>query len=139
MRTALRRVEWIGRETPKAHVALAKYALRNRDARGARRHYQAALDLYPTSSAWAGIASLDEDQNDFDAAAVAWEAARALDPDDAMLHYRLGLARLRLDEPERARQALARAAELAPEQRIIQLKLEQAERRAAGSQDPGDG
>ena len=51
----------------------------------------------------------------------------ASDPRQEQAYIRLGLALLQLDQPERARDSFARAAELKPERKINQEMRERAE------------
>ena len=68
-------------------------------------------------------------------AAEAFEAGVALDPERGQAHYALGLALLELHQPERARNAFARAVDLNPERKIHRTMLEHSE--AAIRSGPG--
>ncbi|MDJ0789991.1 MAG: tetratricopeptide repeat protein [Myxococcota bacterium] len=117
----------IGRTSPRHLNQLGVIATATGRPAVARERFEESLALHPTVDAYSGLAGLHERQGRRDDALPFLEAALALDDTDAGLWYRIGLAKLEGGEPEPALEALRRAAELAPERRLIQLKLEQAE------------
>ena len=67
--------------------------------------------------------------------ANAYEEALALDPDRDLVLHQLGLARLKLGQPERARDAFEKAIELNPDRGIHRVMLERAEQRVRDARD----
>jgi len=132
VRTAIERFDWIGRESPRSHVRLARIALERGQLRRAEHELRQSLEIWPTADAWAGLAQVHRARGEVREAARAYEEAVALAPEEPTLHYRLGLARLELSQPARARDALERALELEPEQRLARLKLAEAEAQLRG-------
>jgi tetratricopeptide (TPR) repeat protein len=126
-RAAIERSAWIGRESPRHHVGLAKLAQQAGDTEGARRAIERSLALYPTPAGWAALGEWHEKASQWREARDAYAKAVELDPSDAQALYSLALVWLRLDEPARAREALQRAAALVPDNRLVQLSLQRAE------------
>jgi hypothetical protein len=124
---ATARSAWIGRESPRHHVGLAQLAQQAGDAQGARRELDRSLALYPTSAAWSALGTWHERRSERRQAIEAYGRAVELDPEDSGSLHRIGVLWLELGEPERGREALARAVELAPSQRVYRLSLERAE------------
>lgn len=75
----------------------------------------------PTDPADAGLAALDA--LDFEAALPLLESAVQAQPDDALLHYAIGVAETELGRDEAAAKALQRAAELDPLLPGVQAEL----------------
>jgi tetratricopeptide (TPR) repeat protein len=134
-RTGMERLAWLGRDSPRFHTALARIATQRGDPQRARRELERSIAMHPTAEAYTELGAWWESQHDVRAAIAAHEQATLLGPNDANTWYRLGIALLRDARPEEARRALARAAALVPEDRIVRKKLEQAERelREAGA------
>jgi len=135
-RRAVERSAWIGRDSPGHHTQLARLALANKNPGKARRELERSLALHPTAAAWAVLGSLHEQASQWDEAIEAYRSAVELDPRDAGSLYRIGLLWLRQGDAARARDALKRAAELAPGNRLIPLSLERAEALLRESQVP---
>jgi tetratricopeptide (TPR) repeat protein len=89
--------------------------------------YEHSVELFETTAAWFAVGGLHAKQEQWAPAAAAYEKAAAIDPRQDQVYFQLGLARLQLDQPERARDPFARAAELKPERKINQEMLERAE------------
>ena len=104
---------------------------KNGQYRAARVQFLRALELHPTADGYQSMALLFEERQEWTRAARAYEAAVALDPDNPTTHYKQGLCWLEAGEPQKAVPALEAAAELAPEERLIQLSLGRARREAA--------
>jgi len=128
MRTGMERLAWLGRDSPRFYVALSRLATQRGDGAQARRELERSLALYPTAEAWYVLGNWHEKAQDWRQAGSAYANAIALDANDAGSHYRLGVAWLRLGEPARARDALARAAVLVPNDRRVQKSLARAEK-----------
>ena len=126
-----RRLDWIGRESPRRHAALARHALRKGDRATARREIDASLAVHPTAEAWLLLGSFHEGSGHWRAAVGAYERALELEPESVPALYRAGVALLRSGEPERARVKLSRAAELDPEHALALKSLERARDLAA--------
>jgi tetratricopeptide (TPR) repeat protein len=127
VRSAVDRLERVGRDSPKLRIALANMLAREGSLSYARLEYEAALDLYPTKAAWLGLARLHSRTEQWEEAAAAYEETLKFDPEMEQAWYNLGLARMKLDQPELARDAFARAFELRPDRKINQVMLERAE------------
>jgi tetratricopeptide (TPR) repeat protein len=124
---AVNRLSRTGRDSPKLHLLIGHaHARAGRDAR-ALAEYERSVALYETAAAWFAVGTLHANQLRWAPAATAYEKAAAVDPRQEQAHFQLGLARLQLDQPERARDAFARAAELKPERKINQEMMERAE------------
>src|SRR5690606_29972474 len=133
-RAAVARANWIGRASPRHHIVMARMALEQGDVEDAKRELARSIELYPTPEALSSLAELHERTREWGPAAEAWERPVELEGEDATRLLRIGLARLRLGEHERARDVLRRAAELAPEDGAIRASLQRAE---AALRDPG--
>jgi hypothetical protein len=132
---SLDRLSRTGRDSPKLHVLVGHaHAKAGRDAR-ALAHYERSVELYETAPAWFAIGTLRAKQAEWEPAAAAYEKAATIDPRLEQAHFQLGLAQLQLDQPERARDAFARAAALKPEHKINREMLERAEA-AIRARDP---
>jgi tetratricopeptide (TPR) repeat protein len=124
---ALERMAWIGRESPRARLLQADL-LRDRGRLAAAANaYRRSIELHPSKRAWVALGGVLAKQSRWEQAARAFEAALDLDPEQDMVLHELGLARLQLDQPDRARAAFARAAEIAPDRSIHTVLLERAE------------
>ncbi len=131
VRTAVERLERLGRDSPDLRLALGKTLARRGDPNAALLEYRRAIDLYPNAAAWLAVGKLFAQQERWRQAADAYERAVALRPEGALGHYELGVARLALHRPAAARDAFARAAELDPGRKIHRVMLERAERALA--------
>jgi len=98
--------------------------------------YEQSLALYPSAPAWFAIGALHLKRQRWAPAAEAFEGGVALDPERGGAHYALGLALLELHQPERARDAFARATALNPERKIHRTMLERAEAAIRSGSDP---
>jgi len=127
MLRAAERAERVGRASPRFHVHLARMAAERGDRGSALAHLQRSLDLWPTPEAWTELARWHEQGLAWKEAAEARRKAVELAPQDASLHYQLGLAWMRLGETRKARDAFARAVELAPDESLPRRNLERAE------------
>jgi tetratricopeptide (TPR) repeat protein len=134
----------LGRDGPKRRTQLGRELARKGQYRAARVQFTRGLELHPTADGWKAMALLYEQGGDWPQAAQAYEAATALDPQDATVRYKSGFCWLEAGQPGKAIEALEAAAELAPDQRLIQLSLGRARREAAvakgaaGSPSPGN-
>jgi hypothetical protein len=126
-RAAIERSAWLGRESPRHHVGLAQLAQQAGDLHGARRELDRSLALYPTAAAWTALGQWHEKASQWQEALDAYAKAAELDPTDSKPPYYQALILLQLGQPERAREHLQRAAELAPGSRRVQLSLQRAE------------
>jgi hypothetical protein len=105
-RSALKRLDWLGRSSPYVHLRLAKQAFRAKDLRRTLLELDQARALYPTKELWMAYGAVYEQKADWVSAEEAYEKALA---------------------------TLERAASLAPEDAIVRDVLESRRRRA---QDP---
>jgi len=131
-RAIVERLRWLGRESPRQHMALARLSLRAGNEEQARASFERAIALYPTAEAWKALASLHAGKGRPKLALEAYQEAIALDPADGQALFGAGGSLLRLGRPEEARELLERAAAKAPERREIARLLERARARSAG-------
>jgi tetratricopeptide (TPR) repeat protein len=127
VRSAVDRLARVGRDSPKLRIALARMLAREGSLSYAKLEYEIALDLHPTKAAWLGLANLHQRTEQWQEAALAYEEALKFDPELEQAWYNLGLVRMKLDQPELAREAFAHALELKPDRKINQVMLERAE------------
>lgn len=136
LRRAVDRLAWLGRDSPRAHLALARVALGAGDAARARRELERSLELHPTAEALIELANWHERFGSPAEASAALERAVALDPDHSRAQYRLGVRRLRSGDPKGAVDALERAAELEPGSTLIRKALDRAREELAEPAGP---
>ena len=108
--------EMVNADRPEAHLNLGLLAAAAGEPRVAEEAYRTALGLDQRfTPARTKLADLYRGQGRETEADAELEAGLDLDPENADLHFALGLARVRAQRPEAAIESLARAAELAPE------------------------
>jgi hypothetical protein len=136
---AVRRLAWIGRDSATLHVQLAGLHAGQGEPARARRELQRSLALQPTAGAWVALAKLAEQEGRREEALAAYQSALVLEPRQLTSLYRGGVLLLELGRPEQAQELLSRAAERAPNNRLVQLRLERArtelESRAAAGRE----
>ena len=137
--SSLDHLTWIGRESSKGRLLQGDVYRKNGNALAATHAYRRALELHPTSRGWISLAKVLRLEEDWGGVADAYDAALAIDPARDLVLHQLGLARLKLDQPERAREAFEKAAELNPDRSIHQVMLERAEQRIREARDSPEG
>jgi tetratricopeptide (TPR) repeat protein len=142
-RAALERLRWLGRESPRQHMGLAKLSLSAGDEAQARASLERGIELYPTAEGWKALAGLHAGKGRPKLALEAYREALVLDPEDAQALFGAGASLLRLGEPEQAEELLERAAERAQGRKEIARLLERArarsaQRSAGGSAPPAE-
>jgi tetratricopeptide (TPR) repeat protein len=130
-RAAFERLRWLGRESPRQHMALARLSLRGGDDQEARAWLERGVALYPTSEGWKALAGLHAGKGRPKLALDAYREAVALDPSDWQALSGAGVSLLRLGRPEEARELLERAVAAAPDRPEIARLLERAKTRSA--------
>ena len=130
--TALSRLAWIGRESSKGRLAQGDAHRKRGDADRAARAYRRAIDLHPSPRAWQSLGAVLASQGRWRGAVDAYSQSLALDPGQEMLLHDLGVAHLKLDQPELALAAFERAAEINPDRGIHQVLIEKTRRQLAG-------
>jgi len=107
----------VNAERPEAQVNLGILSVQVRELETARTAYQRALELAPYFvPAYVNLADLERMLGD-DEASVGWlRQALTWAPDEAVIHYALGLALHRLGAAKEALVALTRAAQTEPRQ-----------------------
>jgi tetratricopeptide (TPR) repeat protein len=102
-------------ERPESHVNLGVVNAKRGLLAAARRDYDRALELAPWFvPAWVNLADLLRLEGKDDEGARALQRALQVDPNNASVHYALGLLRVRQKRMGEALAELARAAELDP-------------------------
>lgn len=134
MLVAAERADRVGRASPRFYVHLARVSAAQGDRAAAYRQLQRSLALWPTTEAWLELAAWHEQGRQWREAADAFQQAALLAPDDAVLQYQLGHARMRLGETRAARDAFARAVALAPGEALPRRSLARAEALLATSE-----
>jgi tetratricopeptide (TPR) repeat protein len=130
-RASFERLRWLGRESPRQHMALARLSLRGGDEPQARAWLERGVALYPTPEGWKALGGLHAGRRP-KLALDAYREAVELDPSDWQALSGAGVSLLRLGRPAEAREILERAAAAAPERREIARLLERAKARSAG-------
>lgn len=127
---SLDRLAWIGRDNPNARILLGQRLLASRDADGALRAFTRATELLPSTTAWHGVGLSRAAAEQWPQAIEAYDhaLAAAAPTGDAGVYHDLGVAWLGADEIERARDAFAKAVELAPQREDSWNMLQRIER-----------
>lgn len=121
---AARRLAMVGRDGPRIHVALGRLAARRGDEATALAEYRRSLALHPTPEAWIGIGKVHEARRALEPARDAYQAALALDPEDATALDHLAGVWLALGDWDRAVATSYRAALHAPDRPEIRRRYE---------------
>jgi len=124
MRSALARLDWIGRDSASNHLSFGRLLAAQGEPGGAIREYQQSVKLYPTADAWVSLADLLEEMRLIPQAREAFENAIELAPDSAPIAYRGAALATRANDPERARKLMERAVAIDPTNKLYQLALE---------------
>jgi tetratricopeptide (TPR) repeat protein len=128
MQTALRRLQWMGRDSAQNHLHVGRvHAARGETAR-ALLAFQRSVVLYPTVDSWVALAETLEGAGKTSEAREAFEHAHALAPDVATIAFRAATLSTRLGDTDRARVLLERAIASDPERKIYQVTLTRLER-----------
>ncbi len=144
---AERRV-WLGLDSPRTRVSLAHNAAQRGNVAAAEAELAKSLALFPTAEAHVRRGELYEQSGRHELALGEYRAALTIAPDDATALYRLGVLQLAQGDVAGARDALERAAAIAPENKLIALQLERASkpgrapdetRRSNAEADPAPG
>jgi tetratricopeptide (TPR) repeat protein len=128
------RLAAIRRAGANEYVSLARSAHRIGNDRVAQQIYDVSLARWPSASTWLEKGMMLEASAGAAAATAAYESGLSVDPGNVELLYRLGLARLKLQQPEAALDPLERARALAPDRKGIELSLDRARRLASPAQ-----
>ncbi len=115
LRLAAERLRWVGRDDPSLRYNLAMHAVREDDLATARRDLKRSLALQESHHAWLALGVVEQRSGAWRAALAAYAAALSLDPSSVAALSREAQVWERLGERERAREALERALDLAPE------------------------
>ena len=128
---SLDRLVWIRSDAARDYLRLGHLAADEGIHQVAKRAYEESLEKQPTAAAHLAMGRMAQRRGDAQAAIEAYERAVEVNPDHAEALNLLGLAWLRLDEPARAEEALARAVALVPANETLQASLERARSRRA--------
>jgi hypothetical protein len=115
LEVAARRLALLGRDGPRIHVALGGLLAKRGVAQKALAQYEQSLSLAPTAAAWVGIGKLHEDEHKLEAARDAYQAAIALEPQNATALDRLAQVWLGLGDLGQALATSYRAVLAAPD------------------------
>jgi tetratricopeptide (TPR) repeat protein len=124
MRSALERLDWIGRDSANNHLRFGQLLAAHDDPDGAIREYQKSVKLYPTPDAWVALADALDGKGLISQAYEAFENAIELAPDSAPIAYRGAAIATKANDPDRARVLLERAVAIEPTRKLYQLALE---------------
>ena len=130
-RAVAERLRWLGRESPRQYMALAKLSLRAGKGEEALASLERGIELYPTAEGWKALGNVRGSQGRPEQALAAYREALELYPGDWQALYGTGINLLRLGRPDEAREVLERAVAAAPERRDIARLLERATERSA--------
>jgi len=130
MRSALARLDWIGRDSASNHLSFGRLLAAQGEPGGAIREYQQSVNLYPTADAWVSLAELLDEKGMIPQALEAFENAIELAPDSAPIAYRGAAIAVKANDPERARALLERAVAIDPTRKLYRLTLENLRDRA---------
>jgi cytochrome c-type biogenesis protein CcmH/NrfG len=115
VRTAMDRLSWVGRDSPKLHLTLAQILARGGNNLYATVEYEQSIAIYPSAEAWFGLGTLHMKLERWSRAAEAFEATVELDPEKEQAYYGLGITRMQLSQAALARDAFEASVELDPE------------------------
>lgn len=116
VRTAIRRLAWLGRESPVHHLQLAQLLIAEREPHRAVEAIERAVAAHPSASTWLVYGRALEEAGRHPEALEAYREVLARDAGRADVHYKVGTLWLRQGRADRARAAFARAAEIAPDE-----------------------
>jgi hypothetical protein len=128
LRVAAERLRWVGRDDPSVRYNLAMHALREDRLDAARRDLLRSLDLQSSQHAWLALGVVEQRAGAWPEALRAYDAALALDPSNVAAWSRKAQVFVRMGERAKAREALERALNLAPERLDLQRRLEELQR-----------
>jgi len=80
LRTAAKRLRWVGRDQPGLHTQIALFDARAGQLDDAIREIERSLELQPTAEAWRLLGKFQSRKGNRDAARRAYEKAREFDP-----------------------------------------------------------
>jgi tetratricopeptide (TPR) repeat protein len=124
MRTALARLDGLGRESAQNHLQFGRILAARGDAAGALREYQRSLDLFEMPDAWIALSETYEGNGNLSKARDALDRALAMLPESAPLLYRSATLASKSGDVESARALLERAVALDPERKLYRVALE---------------
>ena len=127
-RAAVDQLSWLGRDGPEARTRLGRLYARQGRSKRAESEFHRSLALRPTVEAWRSLGLLYEEGRDWNAVVRAYDALLTMAPADGQALYRRGLAYLERGEPQKALADIDGAARLHPEQKIIGLSRQRAQR-----------
>jgi tetratricopeptide (TPR) repeat protein len=130
MRTALARLDRMGRESANNHLQLGRMLAARGDPVGALREMQRSVQLHATPDAWVALSETLEGVGKPSEAREAMDNALALAPNSGPILYRAAGLASREGDSERARSLLERAVELDPERKLYRVALERARERS---------
>jgi tetratricopeptide (TPR) repeat protein len=123
MRTAAERLRWIGRDDARLRHNLAIGAMRARDLEAARREVERGLQLDESARSWVLLGMVRQRGGDKRGAAAAYQRALELDPAHVPALSQLARVYVELGDQDRARDALLRAIEIAPDRADLRERL----------------
>jgi tetratricopeptide (TPR) repeat protein len=124
MRTALDRLDGLGRESAQHQLQFGRILAQRGDTAGALRAYQQSIRLFPTPDAWIALGDALETNGQLERAREAFDEALALAPEMPSLVYRAATLAGKSGDAERARALLEKAVALDPERKLYRVALE---------------
>jgi len=120
---SLERLTWMGRDHSLARARLGYLRWRNGDLDAALQEYERSVALRPNAAPWLSIGKIREQRGEVRKALDAYDHALALAPREVDILVPAGRAAHRLGDVGRARELLARAAQIAPERADVRQAL----------------
>ena len=136
MRTALQRLDWMGRESAANHLNFGRVLAGRGDPAAAIREYQRSVELFPGPDAWIAEADALERLGRSREARTAIERALARAPDEPALLYRAGSMANRAGDRDQAIARLEKAVALDPDRKLYRVALDRL--RSRGGTAPVD-
>jgi len=105
---------WIGRDPPAVHAYAAALLAERGEPDAAIAEYRRSIELHPTPAAWVGLGRVHASLGDWASASEAYSTALAENPNHLMALVSASEAWMQMGRPDRARESLERARDLAP-------------------------
>jgi len=131
MRTAARRLGWVGHDHPGIHQNLAVLALREGQLDEAQREIEQSLALGPSVNGYFLLGQIHQQRSEWTEARRAFERALEIDPVHVPSLAQTSAVSVQLGDLDRAETELASAVSLAPGRQDLRNRLDQLRRQRA--------